>query len=250
MSKLRCTTRDIGSVKVFDLQGETNNQEALQEIVWKIQKNIRRHRLQRVILNVQKIASLDELSVRKLIAAFLRPRKSAIYGASAILTHQLEDTYLPGNITLCPTEKEVAEDLGPFLLQRDEIGKILGEKDHLDDADEKVGKELERRRSKRMHVAIPLEIKLHPQGKEPFLTRGISTNISEGGVFVEYLDLDALEKVEQFAAMEGTVVDIQILPSNNFPESYQLQGVIRRKDVRRGGLGLAIEFSGTFGPSN
>ena len=248
MSKLRCTTREIGSVRVFDLQGEPN-QETLQEIVWKIQRSIRRHRLQRVILNVQKIKSLDELGIRKLIAAFLRPRKSAIYGASELLQHQFEDTYLPGSIKICPTEKEVAEDLGPFLLQRDEIGHVLGEKDHLDDGP-RVGKELERRRSKRMHVAIPLELTFHPSGKEPFVTRGISTNISEGGIFVEYLDLDALEKVEALNPIEGTTLDIQILPSSNFPESYQLQGVVRRRDLRRGGLGLAIEFIGSFGPSN
>ena len=248
MSKLRCTTREIGSVRVFDLQGEPN-QELLQEIVFKIQRNIRRHRLQRVILNVQKIKSLDELSVRKLIAAFLRPRKSAIYGASDLLTHQLEDSYLPGNIKICPTEKEVAEDLGPFLLQREEMGKILGEKDHMDEG-QRVGKELERRRSKRMHVAIPLEITLYPDGKESFMTRGISTNISEGGIFVEYLDLDALDKIENMDFVDKTAVDIQILPSNNFPESYQLQGLIRRRDVRRGGRGLAIEFTGSFGTSN
>ena len=248
MSKLRCTTREIGSVRVFDLQGEPN-QELLQEIVFKIQRNIRRHRLQRVILNVQKIKSLDELSVRKLVAAFLRPRKSAIYGTSDLLMHQFEDTYLPGNIKICPTEKEVAEDLGPFLLQRDEIGRILGEKDHQDEG-QKVGKDLERRRSKRMHVAIPLELTFYPDGKESFLTRGISTNISEGGIFVEYLDLDALDKIEHMDPIQGTKVDIQILPSNNFPESYQLQGLIRRRDMRRGGLGLAVEFTGSFGTSN
>ena len=248
MSKLRCTTREIGSVRVFDLQGEPN-QELLQDIVFKIQRNIRRHRLQRVILNVQKIKSLDELSVRKLVAAFLRPRKSAIYGTSEMLMHQFEDTYLPGNIKICPTEKEVAEDLGPFLLQREEMGHILGEKDHIDEGS-KVGKEFERRRSKRMHVAIPLEISLYPKDKDSFLTKGISTNISEGGIFVEYLDLDALEIIENMDPIQGTAVDIQILPSNNFPENYQLQGVIRRRDVRRGGLGLAIEFTGSFGPSN
>ena len=248
MSKLRCTTREIGSVRVFDLQGDPN-QETFQDIVWKIQRNIRRHRLQRVILNVQKIKCLDELSIRKLVAAFLRPRKSAIYGASEALTHQFEDTYLPGNIKICATEKEVAEDLGPFLLQRDEIGHVLGEKDHTEEGP-KVGKEFERRRSKRMHVAIPLELTVFPDGKDSFLTRGISTNISEGGIFVEYLDLDALEKVEQLEPIEGRPVEIQILPSSNFPESYQLQGLIRRRAVRRGGLGLAIEFAGSFGPSN
>lgn len=240
MSRLRFTTRDIGTVKVFDLLGEPN-QEALQEVAWKIQRNIRRHRLQRVILNVQKIKSLDELGVRKLVAAFLRPRKSAIYGASEALRHQLEDTYLPNNIKLCSTEKEVAEDFGPFLLQKEEMGNVLGEEDHPENG-ARTGKELERRRSKRMHVAIPLEVTICPKGQGIIVTRAISTNISEGGIFVEYLDLDALKLVEQLNPVERIPVEIQIHPSTNFPEEYHLEGMIRRREARRGGLGLAIQF--------
>ena len=239
MSRLRLMTREIGSVKVFDLIGEPS-QDSLQEVAWKIQRSIRRHRLQRVILNLQKIKFLDELGVRKLVAAFLRPQKSAIYGACGALTHQFEDTYLPKSIRLCPTEKEVAEDLGPFLFQKEEIGSILGAKDHPDDGS-KPGKEFEKRRSKRMHVAIPLELMLHAKNQDVIKTRGIATNISEGGMFIEYLDLDAVHLVHELEA-EGISADIQIHPSNNFPEEYQLKGMIRRKEERKRGLGLAVQF--------
>lgn len=241
MSRLRCTTREIGSVKVFDLVGEPN-QDTLQEIAWKIQRSIRRHRLQRVILNLQKIKSLDELGIRKLVAAFLRPQRSAIYGASGALGHQFEDTYLPKNIKLCPTEKEVAEDLGPFLFEKDELGNVLGVKDQLEDGSQP-GRDLEKRRSKRMHVAIPLELTLRLKGQSPIVTRAIATNISEGGIFVEYLDLDALQVVENISQVEAIPVEIQIHPSSNFPEEYHLQGLIRRRETRNRGLGLAVQFS-------
>ena len=241
MSKLRVMTREIGSVKVFDLMGEPS-QDTLQEIAWKMQRSIRRHRLQRVILNLQKIKHLDELEVRKLVAAFLRPQKSAIYGASVDVGHQFEDTYLPKSMRLCPTEKEVAEDFGPFLFQKDDVGHILGSDDHPLDGS-RPGRDFEKRRAKRMHVAIPLDLTLRPANHEPVITRAIATNISEGGLFVEYLDLDALEIIEQLDPIADTPAEIQIHPSNNFPEEYHLQGLVKRRELRKRAVGLAVQFT-------
>jgi hypothetical protein len=155
--------------------------------------------------------------------------------------HQFEDTYLPRNIKLCPTEKEVAEDFGPFLFHKDEIGRILGGKDH-PEVGSGPGMKMERRRSKRMHVAIPLELTLYPQGGKPLTTLAISTNISEGGIFVEFLDLDSLQLVEELSPVEGLRAEIQIHPNGNFPEEYHLEGLILRKEARKRGMGLAIEF--------
>lgn len=240
MSRLHYTTREIGSVSVFDLLGEPA-QESLQEVAWRMQRSIRRHRLQRVILNVQKIKFLDELGVRKLVAAFLRPQKSAIYGASDTLTLQFEGTYLPENIRLCRTEKEIAEDFGPFLFHKDELGHILGNEDHTAGGDG-IGMKMEKRRSKRMHVAIPLDIMLKPDAKPVIHSKGISTNISEGGIFVEFLDLDTLKEVEKFDPADGVGAEIQIHPSENFPQEYHLEGVVQRRELRKHGLGLAIRF--------
>ncbi|MBI2167870.1 MAG: PilZ domain-containing protein [Candidatus Omnitrophica bacterium] len=241
MSRLRVSTREIGNVKVFDLQGDPD-QEGLQDVAWKIQKSIRRHRLQRVILNVQKIRTLDEMGIRKLVAAFLRPQRSVIFGASETLSDQLKDTYLPSNVKLCPTEKEVAEDFGPFLFHKEEIGRVLGNKKDRVHGGNGFGKNLERRRSKRMHVAIPLEMTLHPKGQDPLQGKAISTNISEGGIFVEFLDLDVLKAVEATNPIENLPVSISIHPSGNFPEEYHLEGVVRRKEERKQGLGLAVQF--------
>ncbi len=241
MSKLRVMTREIGSVKVFDLFGEPS-QDSLQEIAWKIQRSIRRHRLQRVILNLQKIKQLDELGVRKLVAAFLRPQKSAIYGASTDVGHQFEDTYLPKSMRLCPTEKEVAEDFGSFLFQKDEAGHVLGSEDHPSDGS-RPGRDFEKRRAKRMHVAIPLDLTLSPANHEPIITRAIATNISEGGMFVEYLDLDAVEKIEHLDPITDTPAEVQIHPNTNFPEEYHMHGIVRRRELRKRGVGLAVQFT-------
>ena len=239
MSKLKVSTREIGSVCVFDLEGEPT-QELLQEIAWKIQRNIRRHRLQRVILNLQRLPTLEPLGIRKLLAACIRPQKSLIFGASRSVADYLENTYLPRNVRICPSEKEVAEDLGPFLLEKEKEKKILVEGANGDR--EALGTQLERRRSKRMHVALPIELKIYPEKGEPISSRAIATNISEGGLFAEYIDLEAAQRIESMEPWKGLRVTIQIFPSANFPEEYHLEGKINRKELRKKQLGLAVEF--------
>ena len=155
MSKLKLSTREIGNVNVFDLIGEPT-QETLQDVAWQIQRKIRRHRMQRVILNLQLLPSIDALGVRKLIAACIRPQKSLIFGASSTISHFLENTYLPRNIHICTTEKEVAEDFGPFLLEKEEERAFPRKDDN--PLHQSIGEQLERRRSKRMHVVLPIDI--------------------------------------------------------------------------------------------
>lgn len=239
MGKLKVSTREIGSVYVFDLEGSPTP-ETLQAIAWKIQRSIRRHRLQRVILNLQRLPSLDALGLRKLIAACIRPRQSLIYGVSERLAHFLEDTYLPRNVRICADEKEVAEDLGPFLLEKEKEKEVRLEGPHR--REETIGYQLERRRSKRMHVAIPLEIKIFLKNGECLASRAIATNISEGGLFAEYLDLAAAHKLEEHTPLTGLKTEVRIFPSANFPEEYHVEGKVVREELRKKQLGLAVEF--------
>lgn len=239
MSKLKVSTREIGSVRVFDLKGDPT-QESLQEIAWKIQRNIRRYRLQRVILNLQMLSSLEPLGFRKLLAACIRPQKSLIFGASPNIANYLESTYLPRNVRVCQSEKEVAEDLGPFLLEKEKDRKVETEME-VPEADS-IAQHIERRRSKRMHVALPVDLAIYPEHGGELKTRAIVTNISEGGLYAEYLDLETSEKIEKLEPFKELKVEIVIFPSANFPEEYHLKGRINRREFRKKLLGIAVEF--------
>ncbi len=239
MKKLKVSTREIGSVRVFDLEG-TPTQETLQEIAWKIQSSIRRHRLQRIILNLQQLPVLDDLGLRKLLAACIRPQRSLIFGASDEMGHFLEEAYIPRNVHICASEKEVAEQLGPFLLEKKNGKSIPFDSER--PVQESIGYQMEKRRSRRMHVAIPLELNLLVNGSEAITTRAIATNISEGGLFAEYLDLEAADRIQAISSLAGVKVEIRIFPSANFPEEYHVTGKIKRKDLRKRQLGLGVEF--------
>ncbi len=242
MNKLTVSIREIGSVRVFDLLGDPT-QESLQEAADKIQRNIRRHRLQRVILNLQMLSGLEPLGLRKLLAACLRPQKSLLFGVSGDMERALESTYLPRNVRICPSEKEVAEDFGPFLLEKERAGHSIFTTEVTPEGNSP-GSAIERRRSKRMHVALPIDLKIHLKNGEILSTRAIATNISEGGLFAEYLDLEASKKLEKLEPFEGLTADVLIFPSANFPEEYQLQGRLSRREFRKKQMGVAVEFLG------
>jgi len=238
MAKLKMSTREIGTVRVFDLEGSPT-QETVQDIAWKIQRTIRRHRLQRIILNLQGVPCLDHLEIRKLLSACLRPQKSLIYGASSEVVHFLETTYLPANVHVCPTEKEVAEDFGPFLLEKEREKEFQRKSE--DPQYVPIGSQIERRRAKRMHVVIPIEFTISSEA-EDIKGRAIATNISEGGLFAEFLDLEAAQKIEALEQVEGLEAHIHIFPSENFPEEYDVKATVNRKELRKKQLGLALEF--------
>jgi anti-anti-sigma regulatory factor len=240
MSKLKISTREIGSVCVFDLIGEPT-QESLDEAVSKITRNIRRHRIQRVILNLQKVPMLEPLGLRRLLAACIRPQRSLLYGVSETLATALETTYVPRNVKICNTEKEVAEDFGPFLLSKDI--EAIPSKSTEGTNQLSIGAQLERRRAKRMHVALPLSFKMHLANGEMVLAQAIATNISEGGLYAEFLNLDASEIIDNLNPVADLKAEITIYPSANFPEEYNLQARVVRKEMRKKQLGVAFEFS-------
>lgn len=240
MMRLRVQTREIGAVNVFDLEGMPTD-DSLDEVVAKIQKKIRRHRMQRIILNLKNVEALEPIAMRKLLAACLRPKRSLIYGASAATLELLGQGYLPGNVFVAATEAAVAEDLGPFLLEK-ERDKQIARDEEMDTESESIGHQVERRRSKRMHVAMPAVLKIESRQGVTSETRAIITNISEGGMFCEYLDLDQASKIDELDGVAGLKAQITIPPCANFPEEYQVEGIITRKELRKKQLGLAIKF--------
>lgn len=239
MSKLKVSMRDIGRVRVFDLEGSPT-QESLQDVAWKIQRSIRRHRLQRVILNLQMIHDLEPLGVRKLLAACIRPQKSLIYGVDEVMADTINENHLPQNIKVCSSEREVAEDFGPFLLEKEPEKRL--DLDGLESKKDSPGMQLEKRRSKRMHVALPIDLEIQAADGHIITTHAIATNISEGGLFAEYLDLEASHQIAALSPFEDLKVKIHIYPSSNFPEEYALEGRTVRKEMRKKQLGVGVEF--------
>ena len=239
MSRFRYSTREIGGVAVFDLKGEPTF-ESVQEVSWKIQKSIRRHHFHQIILNFKEAGPMDTIGLRRLLTVCIRPKHSALYGASVEMASFLEENCFTGKVDICPDEKAVAESFGPFLYDKDPDKRYLDK--GAKTPSESLGFQIERRRNHRMHVAIPVELRITSIQNEIVTTRSLVTNISQGGLFVEYLDLAAAGKIMAMEPIENLPVDVHIFPSVNFPEEYHVFGKIRRKEIRKEQLGFGIEF--------
>lgn len=239
MSRFHYSTREIGGVAVFDLKGAPSF-ESVQEVAWKIQKSIRRHHFHQIILNFKDAGPMDTIELRRLLTVCIRPKRCVIYGAPVEMAGFLEDNCFSGKVDVCSDEKEVAESFGPFLFDKDPEKRYIDPRAKT--PQESLGYQLESRRKHRMHVAIPVELRITSPAGVIEVTKAIATNISEGGMFVEYLDLAAASKIEAMEPIEGLPVDIHIFPSANFEEEYHVAGKIRRKERTKEQFGFGIEF--------
>ena len=232
----RVEQRKIGRVQVFDLFGTVTTEQA-GDVVEKIDHVIQKKKLKRVILNLQKVQDIDELMVRRLIASLLRPQKSLVYCAEEKFRSMFNGTYLPKNIKLCASEAEVAASVGSFLFEKD---KDLGIPKEAELLHNNYG--LERRRSKRIRVAIPIEIEFETKDGNKVYSKAIATNISQGGLFAEYLDLDSSLQVSQMSDLESNKVTVIVPPNENFPDEVKIPGCIKRIELSKRQVGMGIQF--------
>ncbi|MBI4358049.1 MAG: hypothetical protein HY584_02000 [Candidatus Omnitrophica bacterium] len=228
--------RKIGSVQVFDLGGALTGEE-MDPVMQKIEQVIQRKRLRRVILNLQKVQSIDEIALRKIIACLIRPQRSLIFAPDGSCRELFTHTHLPSSVRLCKNEEEVAEAFGSFLFVKDKMFEVaIDDKQPLPKS---YG--LERRRNKRIRVAIPVHLAFQMKDGTTLKAKAIATNVSQGGVFAEFLDLDAPE-YSKMQGLEQSQVTIGVPPNDTFKEELAIPGKIARFELLKKQYGIAIQF--------
>lgn len=228
--------RQIGRVHVFDLFGSLTGEKSF-EVIEKIDHTIQKKKLKRVILNLQEVQELDEIAVRKIIASLIRPQKSVVYCTNEKLKTLFTSSYLPNNVQLCNSEAEIADLVGSFLFEKDKEIGIPREQLPTQNA---YG--LERRRKKRIRTAIPIKIEFEMKDGHKVCSTAIATNISQGGLFAEYLDLDSSLEVSKLGESEGNKVFIIVPASENFPEELRIPACIKRIELLKRQVGMGVQF--------
>ena len=228
--------RKIGSVQVFDLGGMLTGEE-MDPIVHKIDQTIQKKKLRRVILNLQKVQSMDEIAFRKIIACLIRPQRSLIFAPDGSCRDFFETSHLPHSIRICKNEEEVAEAFGSFLFLKDKIFEIPVDQTML----QSKGYGLERRRNKRIRVAISAKLEFHMKDGNSLIIKAIATNVSQGGVFCEFLDLNAPD-YSKMQGLEESHVTITVPPNETFKDELIVPGKIARFELFKNQYGIAIKF--------
>lgn len=227
--------RKIGSVQVFDLGGVLTGDE-IDSALQKIDQVIQKKKLRRVILNLQKVESVDEIALRKIIACLLRPQRSIIFAPDGSCRELFEASHLPSSVRLCKNEEEVADAFGSFLFLKDKIFEIP-----IDDNLPQKGYGLDRRRNKRIRVAIPLKVDFHMKDGSILSSKAIATNVSQGGIFAEFLDLNAPD-YSKLQGLEESQVTVTVPPNETFKDELVIPGRIARFELLKKQFGIAIKF--------
>ena len=228
--------RKIGSVQVFDLSGTLTGDD-IDAVAQKMDQVIQRKRLRRIILNLQKVRSMDEIALRRVLACLIRPQRSLIFAPDESCRKLFENTHLPTSVRVCKNEEEIAEAFGSFLFVKDKMFEVPidetqpGSKSH----------GLERRRNKRIRVAIPIKLTFQMKDGSSLMVKAIATNVSQGGIFAEFLDLDAPE-YSKMQGLEQSQVTIMVAASDTFKDEVVVPGKIIRFELLRKQYGIAIQF--------
>lgn len=228
--------RKIGSVQVFDLSGVLTGEE-MDPVTQKIDQVIQRKKLRRVILNLQRVQSIDGIALRKIVACLLRPQRSLIFAPDGTCRELFESTHLPHSIRLCKNEEEIADAFGSFLFLKDKIFQVPVDETKPQPKD--YG--LERRRNKRIRVAIPVHLTFQMKDGPALMAKAIATNVSEGGLFAEFLDLNHPD-YSKMQGFEQTQVTIEVPPNETFKEKVTIPGKISRFELLKKQYGIAIQF--------
>ena len=228
--------RKVGSVQVFDLGGMLTGDE-VETVAQKIDQVIQRKGLRRVILNFQKVQGMDEIALRRVLACLIRTQRSLIFAPDPSTRQWFEKTHLPNNIRICKNEEEIAEAFGTFLFIKDKMFEVAV--DETQPQPKSYG--LDRRRNKRIRVAIPIRLAFQMKDGNPLEVKAIATNVSQGGIFAEFLDLDA-PSYSKMQGLEQSNVTIMVPPNETFKDEMVIPGRIIRFEVLRKQYGIAIQF--------
>jgi len=223
-TKTEIHKRRIGSVVIFDLFGELNDNEidAIRDFM---EKNIQRGGFRNVILNAQHILHIDQLALRKILVPLERPHRKAVYCSSPELLNVFLNTYLPEKTAICKNEAEISDVFGLYLVEKDKF-IFKGE----------------RRKSKRIEVAIPVTVKIDVSSSEVCPTIALITNLSDGGFYAEYLDLQSALTVRNIRDIKSRPAQAIFKPPlSSSDRTFDIEVI--RVEVASRQTGLAVRFA-------
>ena len=207
--------RMIGSVNIFDISGDVKK-DVSHGVASYLQSYIEECRLKNVLLNVQNVTAVDDENAHKIMDVLQLPRKRALFVSADDVVKTLLDN-AENKPQVCKTQNEVINYFGQEMVEKEKIIEFE-----------------ERRSSARMKTALVAQLDFVNKNENTIGSEAIVTNLSETGLFAEYLDLSSSIEVESLDYFKNLTVSIRI-------KKHDLRGTV----IERQGKILRIEFSGT-----
>jgi len=217
--------RMIGKVNIFDLCG-TIEGSLVDGIRSYIESYIKECNFTNVVLNIQSVKEPNSNVTHSILQVLEIPKKSVVYGNTADDASTFTESFKSKKIKTCSTQDEVVAIFGKELLERDKIINFD-----------------ERRKSTRLKSALSAKINFIDKEERIVESNAIITNISEDGLFAEYLDLKSSLVIQNLDYFKNITAHIAIQDINgNFPGQKEYDGNILRLEFTGNQSGIAIEF--------
>ena len=212
--------RQIGNVAIIDIRGAFSGswalrgRENLRQVVGSLCQG------EKVIFNLSQTSGLDTLGVRSILAS---------------VSEEVDGAFLRGTSSVMDLVSRFPESKRFRIFKNEqEMTQAFG-KDFM-----KTGGVSEQRNSLRLQTAIPLEFYYEEDG-ERVKFQAIVTNLSNSGLFAEYIDLKvAEESLERLDPYELKMLYMTLfLPKR---KAIQLKGNVIHRNLDGEQMGIGIRF--------
>lgn len=214
--------RKIGSVVILDIQGELVGPWALQakDSIAKLMNETDRN----FILNLKEIETIDSLGVKAVVENIPQEARSVVIGGRNGVMDMFEQMHVMDRLHIFKNEEAVIDFFGKDFIAKDDNTWISEQRVH-----------------DRLSTAVPLEFWYENKKGIKVVFRGIITDLSVGGLFSEYLDLETTDVPDSFDPTDIEFVTLKIkLPGIDY---ISASGKVLRTVLNGEQVGLGMSFT-------
>jgi len=219
------TKRKIGEVEIIDLKGDFVGPWAIRGKE-EIQQFVEREKPKNLLINLKSVDTIDSLGVRAIVDNLSIEFKCGVISGNYSVNEMFTRTETKSGVRFFKDEEEVIQHFAE---------ELVSEKDHRPLIEE-------RRTYTRLKTALPLQFHyIQEDTKENIVFHAIVTNLSEGGLYAEYLDVDDIpENASQLDPYDLKMLDLTI----KFPDEEEIdaKGKVLHVNKEAGQLGIGIQF--------
>lgn len=214
--------RRIGAVDILDLQGQFVGPWALRGRE-EISQYLKGRQTKNLLVNLRGLTTVDSLGVKAVSENLTDEMRSALVVGNLSVMEMFLRLISPERLRFFKTEYEVIDYFGEDLVKWQEPSFE------------------EKRKHQRLKTALPLEFSCVSEKDEPVCFHGVITDLSEGGLMVEYLDLDqGFFGKARLNPYDFRILNMKVkLPGG--PEVFA-KGKVVRTVMEGAQFGMGIEF--------
>ncbi|MBI4398432.1 MAG: PilZ domain-containing protein [Candidatus Omnitrophica bacterium] len=215
--------RQVGEVEILDLKGDFVGPWAMRGRE-EIERFITASHPKNLLINLKDVDTIDSLGVKAIVDNLQGGVKSGIVSANYSVAEMFSRLPVSSGVQLFRDEEDVVHFFAEELARPS--AHSLAE---------------EKRKYARLKTAYPLIFMFKDNEGQERMFNSVVTNLSEGGLYAEYLDLEpASGNIRKIDPYDFKLIHMAIrLPEE---KEIHIEGKVLRTDIEAEQMGIAVEF--------